>query len=83
MKDSRQIKVDNRPLKALRIREAEKVLVLLANQIVIIGPEWWAMKKAHSYESPITEVLPTTVRVNRIETGLSKLLENIEHETQK
>jgi hypothetical protein len=68
----------NKPLKSKLRRKETKYLVLLSNNQVVIGPEWWAAKHARLTGKRISEMLLTNVRVNRQITTLNKLLENLE-----
>jgi hypothetical protein len=82
------IKIDNKDLGRtvkVKIRSERKVLMLLSNQIVLIGPVSWCVREKIKSWPKVEEIetQPTNVRVNRIVTGLSKLIENLEHEKKK
>lgn len=68
----------HRKLKTSPKRKQQKYLVLLSNQVVIIGSEWTAMKEATRTGKTIIDMLPTDARVNDQTTVLTKLLESLE-----
>lgn len=76
------IRINFKKLKESKKRAKQKYLILISDQTVIIDTEWEAMKKAVRHckcnKKQITEMLPTSSRINAQTTGLSKLLENLE-----
>lgn len=72
----------NKPLKKKGKRKQQKYLLLLSNDVVIIGSEFEVMRKYRKEFSgkPILEMLPTSARLNNQTTVLTKLLESLERE---
>lgn len=78
-------RLHNKELTRKNKRQQQKYLLLLSNQIVIIGGEWEVMKMWRKYyhDKSIHELLPTTARLNSGVTGLTKLLESLEIDHKK